>query len=201
MRYMLIMQVEPEAAARAAEELDMEQIIAAMGAYNEELQKAGVFLSAEGLSDASEGFRVDFSSTPPGRHRRTVRRGSRGLHGLLDPRGLGSRRGRGLGAQVPARSRDRARGAPRQRDLATSTCPATTSGSPRSRSGAPPTRDVRPRHAPSHPSGGACSRRRAGARRRASAADTRGRSGAAPGSVARRSVASRRSRRCSRRAA
>jgi hypothetical protein len=36
-----------------------------MGAYNEELQKAGVFLTAEGLSDASDGFRVDFSSTPP----------------------------------------------------------------------------------------------------------------------------------------
>ena len=36
-----------------------------MGAYNDELQKAGVFLSAEGLSDASEGFRVDFSSQPP----------------------------------------------------------------------------------------------------------------------------------------
>jgi hypothetical protein len=65
MRYMLIMQVEPEAAARAAEELDMEQVVAEMGAYNEELQKAGVFLTAEGLSDASDGFRVDFSSTPP----------------------------------------------------------------------------------------------------------------------------------------
>ena len=65
MRYMLIMQVEPQAAARAAEELDFEQIVAAMGAYNEDLQKAGVFLTAEGLSDASDGFRVDFSSTPP----------------------------------------------------------------------------------------------------------------------------------------
>ena len=65
MRYMMIMQVEPEAAARAAEDLDMEQVVAAMGAYNEDLQKAGVFLSAEGLSDASDGFRVDFSSTPP----------------------------------------------------------------------------------------------------------------------------------------
>ena len=65
MRYMLIMQVEPEAAARAAEDLDMEQVIAAMGAYNESLQKAGVFLSAEGLSDAEEGFRVDFTSAPP----------------------------------------------------------------------------------------------------------------------------------------
>ncbi len=65
MRYMLIMQVEPGAAARAAEELDFEQVVAAMGAYNEDLQKAGVFLSAEGLTDAEDGFRVDFSSTPP----------------------------------------------------------------------------------------------------------------------------------------
>lgn len=65
MRYMLIMQVEPEAAARAASDLDMGAVIAAMGAYNDELQKAGVFLSAEGLSDASEGFRVDFSTVPP----------------------------------------------------------------------------------------------------------------------------------------
>ena len=65
MRYMLIMQVEPEAAARASQDLDMAEVVAVMGAYNEELQKAGVFLSAEGLSDAGEGFRVDFSSTPP----------------------------------------------------------------------------------------------------------------------------------------
>jgi hypothetical protein len=65
MRYMLIMQVTPEAAATAAQDLDMEQVVAAMGAYNDELQKAGVFLSAEGLSDASEGFRVDFEASPP----------------------------------------------------------------------------------------------------------------------------------------
>ena len=65
MRYMMIMLVEPAAAARAAENLDMEQVVAQMGAYNEDLQKAGVFLSADGLSDADEGFRVDFTSTPP----------------------------------------------------------------------------------------------------------------------------------------
>ena len=65
MRYMMIMQVESEAAARASQDLDMEQVVAQMGAYNEELQKAGVWLSAEGLSDASDGFRVDFSSAPP----------------------------------------------------------------------------------------------------------------------------------------
>jgi hypothetical protein len=32
MRYMMIMQVEPEAAARATEDLDMEQVVAVMGA-------------------------------------------------------------------------------------------------------------------------------------------------------------------------
>jgi hypothetical protein len=64
MRYMLIMQVSAEAAAASAD-LDFSEIIAAMGRYNEDLQKAGVFLSAEGLSDASEGFRVDFGTTPP----------------------------------------------------------------------------------------------------------------------------------------
>ena len=66
MRYMLIMQVEAEAAAAFdPETFDMAETFATMGRYNEELQKAGVFLSAEGLSDASEGFRVDFDSVPP----------------------------------------------------------------------------------------------------------------------------------------
>lgn len=65
MRYMMIMQVEPQAAVTAEQDLDMEQVVAVMGAYNEELQRAGVFLTAEGLSDAAEGFRVDFSSAPP----------------------------------------------------------------------------------------------------------------------------------------
>src|SRR4051794_31475984 len=65
MRWMLIMNVEPEAAARAAEEMDLAEMFAVMGAYNDDLQKAGVFLSAEGLADAGEGFRVDFSSQPP----------------------------------------------------------------------------------------------------------------------------------------
>lgn len=66
MRYMLIMQVSAAAAAATADgDFDMAEAVAAMGRYNEELQNAGVFLGAEGLSDASEGFRVDFSSAPP----------------------------------------------------------------------------------------------------------------------------------------
>lgn len=64
MRYMLIMNVSPSAAAKAAD-LDMNEIIVAMGRYNESLLQAGVLHSAEGLTDASEGFRVDFSSVPP----------------------------------------------------------------------------------------------------------------------------------------
>ena len=66
MRYMMIMQVDAQAAADFdPSTADMAAIFASMGAYNEELQKAGVFLSAEGLADASEGFRVDFDSVPP----------------------------------------------------------------------------------------------------------------------------------------
>ena len=63
MRYMMIMQVD--AAAAASQPFDLEEAVAVMGRYNEELQAAGVFLGAEGLSSADEGFRVDFASTPP----------------------------------------------------------------------------------------------------------------------------------------
>lgn len=66
MRYMFIMQVSADAVAEFdPSTVDMYEIYAAMGAYNEELQRAGVFLSAEGLADASEGFRLDFDSVPP----------------------------------------------------------------------------------------------------------------------------------------
>lgn len=64
MRYMLIMQIEPDAYI-AGKDMDLAEMFAVMGAYNDELQKAGVFLSAEGLSDPAEGFRLDFDSTPP----------------------------------------------------------------------------------------------------------------------------------------
>ncbi|ORM35719.1 YciI family protein [Williamsia sp. 1135] len=64
MRYMLIMR-DTQEAIDASKEVPFEEIIAAMGAYNESLMKAGVLLSAEGLADASEGFVVDFDSDPP----------------------------------------------------------------------------------------------------------------------------------------
>jgi hypothetical protein len=61
---MLMMKSTPEA-VEASKEVPFEQIIEAMGKYNEELVKAGVMLSGEGLTDASEGVIVDFDSEPP----------------------------------------------------------------------------------------------------------------------------------------
>jgi hypothetical protein len=64
MRYMLIMRSSPEA-EKAMENVDFNEVIAAMGRYNEELIKAGVLLAGEGLAPAEDGFVVDFSSEPP----------------------------------------------------------------------------------------------------------------------------------------
>jgi hypothetical protein len=62
---MLIMRATDEA-KKAYENADFEQIINAMGAYNESLMKAGVLLAGEGLSDdMSEAFVVDFSNEQP----------------------------------------------------------------------------------------------------------------------------------------
>jgi len=65
MKFMLIMR-STEEAKRAYEKADFEQIINAMGAYNESLMKAGVLLSGDGLADdLSEAFVVDFSNETP----------------------------------------------------------------------------------------------------------------------------------------
>ena len=64
MKYMLIMRATDEA-LQASKEVPFEQIIEAMGKYNESMMKAGVLIAGEGLSDASEGFVVDFSADPP----------------------------------------------------------------------------------------------------------------------------------------
>ncbi|HYZ67295.1 MAG TPA: YciI family protein [Mycobacterium sp.] len=65
-RYMLIMRSTPEAEKAMAEQnIDFNEIIEAMGRYNEELIKAGVMLAGEGLTGPDEGFVVDFDSDPP----------------------------------------------------------------------------------------------------------------------------------------
>ena len=64
MKYMLIMRVT-DAALEASKDLDFEEIINAMGAYNESMIKAGVLIAGEGLADAKEGFVVDFAAEKP----------------------------------------------------------------------------------------------------------------------------------------
>ena len=71
MKYMLIMRSTDEA-IEASKDMDFDEIIAAMGQYNESLIKAGVLLAGEGLA-MEEGFIVDFEPEPP--------RGSDGPYG------------------------------------------------------------------------------------------------------------------------
>ncbi|WP_395308341.1 YciI family protein [Mycobacterium sp. AMU20-3851] len=63
-RYMMIMRVDPSAAADFAD-VDFNEVIESMGRYNEELIKAGVMLAGEGLCEPEEGFVVDFAADPP----------------------------------------------------------------------------------------------------------------------------------------
>jgi hypothetical protein len=64
MKYMLIMR-DTQESLEASQEVDFEEIINAMGAYNESLVKAGVMAGGEGLSPATEGAVVDFSGETP----------------------------------------------------------------------------------------------------------------------------------------
>ncbi len=63
-RYMLILRSTPEA-EKAMENVDFEDVIAAMGRYNEELIKAGVLLAGEGLAGPEDGFVVNFDTETP----------------------------------------------------------------------------------------------------------------------------------------
>lgn len=64
MKYMLIMRTTDKA-IEAAKDMDFDEIINAMGAYNESLLKAGVLLAGEGLAGPEEGFIVDFDAETP----------------------------------------------------------------------------------------------------------------------------------------
>jgi hypothetical protein len=63
-KYMLIMRATDEAYA-AFQDVDFNEVMDAMGRYNDEMISAGVLLAAEGLDDASKGVVVDYSSQPP----------------------------------------------------------------------------------------------------------------------------------------
>lgn len=65
MKYMLIMRTVDQAAVDALENTDFNEIIAAMGKYNESMIEAGVMVDGAGLSDASEGAVVEFGDDDP----------------------------------------------------------------------------------------------------------------------------------------
>jgi len=58
MRFMVLVKADKSSEAG---ELPSEELLAAMGKYNEELVKAGVLLAGEGLHPTSKGVRVRFS--------------------------------------------------------------------------------------------------------------------------------------------
>lgn len=64
MKYMLIMRADDEG-VEAFKKMPFEQVIEAMGKYNESMIKAGVLVAGEGLTDAEEGFVVDFAAETP----------------------------------------------------------------------------------------------------------------------------------------
>lgn len=57
MRFMVIVKATAESEAGV---MPKEELLAAMGAYNEELAKAGVMLAGEGLQPSSKGARIRF---------------------------------------------------------------------------------------------------------------------------------------------
>ncbi len=62
MRFMILVKADDTTEAGV---LPDEKILAAMGAYNEELVNAGVLLAGEGLHPSSKGARVTFSGARP----------------------------------------------------------------------------------------------------------------------------------------
>ncbi len=64
MKYMLIMRANDEG-VEEYKKLRFAQVIEAMGKYNESMIKAGVLVAGEGLTDADQGFVVDFSAEAP----------------------------------------------------------------------------------------------------------------------------------------
>jgi len=58
MRFMMLVKANEDSEAGV---LPSNEVLAAMGAYNEELVKAGVLLAGEGLHASSKGARVKFS--------------------------------------------------------------------------------------------------------------------------------------------
>lgn len=63
-KYMLIFRSTEESKASFAN-VDFEQMLETMGKFNDQLIRAGVLVSAEGLDDPAEGVVVDFATETP----------------------------------------------------------------------------------------------------------------------------------------
>jgi hypothetical protein len=60
MKFMMIVKASKDSEAGV---MPGEELLSAMGKYNEELMKAGVLLDAAGLQPSSKGFRIKFSGS------------------------------------------------------------------------------------------------------------------------------------------
>ncbi len=64
MKYMVIMRDTGEQPADFAD-IDLDEMIEAMGRFNKDLMSAGVLVATEGLDDPEKGVVVDYGSEPP----------------------------------------------------------------------------------------------------------------------------------------
>jgi hypothetical protein len=62
MRYMILLKANADTEAGV---MPSEELLAAMGRFNEELVNAGVFLDGDGLQPSSKGVRIKFDGTTP----------------------------------------------------------------------------------------------------------------------------------------
>ncbi|HEV8020788.1 MAG TPA: YciI family protein [Candidatus Lustribacter sp.] len=62
MRFIVIVKATPQSEAG---ELPSAEMLAKMGAFNQELAKAGIFLAGEGLQPSSAGARISFAGGKP----------------------------------------------------------------------------------------------------------------------------------------
>jgi hypothetical protein len=62
MRFMILMKADNDSENGV---MPSEELLSAMGRYNEELAEAGMLLAGEGLHPSSKGVRVRFSGDPP----------------------------------------------------------------------------------------------------------------------------------------
>ena len=98
MQVMMMIKGDPEPGAAPSEEL-----LTAMGRYNDELKTAGVLTDLAGLLPSAQGETGQVRRREPHRHRRADPRVQAADRGLLDPPGAVDGRGRGMGRAVPVR--------------------------------------------------------------------------------------------------